>query len=77
MAVGWSDEYNWFLPGQYVEVSDVPDGTYILDTTVDPTGRLIERDTTNNCGAVRVTLTHMGEPQPQATLLGSGPTCDA
>ena len=40
MSVGWTDEYNWFLPGQYVEVTGVPDGDYILDTTVDPTDRL-------------------------------------
>lgn len=75
MSVGWTDEYNWFLPGQYVEVSGVPDGDYILDTTVDPTGRLIESDTTNNCGAVRIRLSQMGTPNPQAELLGPGPAC--
>jgi hypothetical protein len=37
MSVGWADTYNWFLPGQYVEVTGVLDGEYILDTTVDPT----------------------------------------
>lgn len=41
MSVGWADVYNWFPPGQYVEVTGVPDGDYILDTTVDPTDRLI------------------------------------
>ncbi len=75
MSVGWTDEYNWFLPGQFVEVSGVPDGDYILDTTVDPTGRLIERDTANNCGAVRVRLTGMATPERQAELLGPGPPC--
>lgn len=75
MSVGWTDEYNWFLPGQFVEVSGVPDGDYILDTTVDPTGRLIERDTANNCGAVRVRLAGMATAQRQAELLGPGPPC--
>ncbi len=75
MSVGWTDEYNWFLPGQFVEVSGVPDGDYILDTTVDPSARLIEQDATNNCGAVRVRLTSMGTPEPHAELLGAGPSC--
>ena len=70
MSVGWTDEYNWFLPGQYVEVTGVPDGDYILDTTVDPTSRLVESDKTNNCGAVRVRLSQMGTINPQAELLG-------
>jgi hypothetical protein len=75
MSAGWTDEYNWFLPGQYVEVSGVPDGEYILDTTVDPTNRLIESDKTNNCGSVRVRLADMGTSDPQAELLGPGPAC--
>jgi hypothetical protein len=75
MSVGWTDEYNWFLPGQYVEVSSVPDGIYILDTTVDPTGRLTEENKTNNCGSVRVRLTGMGSPNSRAELLGVGPAC--
>jgi hypothetical protein len=76
MSVGWTDEYNWFLPGQYVEVTGVPDGDYILDTTVDPTARLFEELKTNNCGSVRVRLTGMGTSQPQAELLPEpGPAC--
>ena len=75
MSVGWADVYNWFLPGQYVEVTGVPDGDYILDTTVDPTDRLIEEDKTNNCGSVRVRLAGMSTSNPQATLLGLGPAC--
>ena len=77
MAVGWTDEYNWFLPGQYVEVTGVPDGDYILDTTVDPTARLVESDKTNNCGSVRVRLSGMATPNAQAELLGPGPACPA
>ena len=76
MSVGWTDEYSWFLPGQYVEVSGVPNGEYILDTTVDPTFRLIEELKTNNCGSVRVLLSGMGTSEPQAQLLSEpGPPC--
>ena len=75
LATGWSDEYNWFLPDQYVEVSNVPNGDYILDTTVDPTRRLTQSNTTNDCGSVRVRLSNMGTANPQAALLGTGPAC--
>jgi hypothetical protein len=75
MSAGWTDEYNWFLPGQYIEVSNVPNGDYILDTTVDPTSRLQEKSKTNNCGSVRVRLTNMGTPTKHAELLGAGPAC--
>ncbi|HEV8366418.1 MAG TPA: lysyl oxidase family protein, partial [Pyrinomonadaceae bacterium] len=33
---GWSDTYDWYLPDQYIEVTGVPDGYYLLETTVDP-----------------------------------------
>jgi lysyl oxidase len=75
MSVGWADTYDWYLPSQYVEVTGVPDGDYVLDTTVDPTNRLMESDKTNNCGSVRVRLSSMGTPKPQAQLLGIGPAC--
>jgi hypothetical protein len=75
MSAGWTDEYNWFLPGQYVEVTGVPNGDYILDTTVDPTGRLQEASKTNNCGSVRVRLSGMGTASKHAELLGTGPAC--
>ena len=58
-----------------MEVTGVPDGDYVLDTTVDPTTRLMESDKTNNCGSVRVRLSSMGTPKPQAQLLGIGPAC--
>jgi len=49
----------------------------VLGTKVDPTGRLIESDKTNNCGSIRVRLSQTGTPQPQAELLGPGPACSA
>ncbi len=53
----------------------MPDGEYVLDTTVDPGNRLIEADDTNNCGAVRVRLSDMGTAQQAAELVGPGPPC--
>jgi hypothetical protein len=77
MTPGWGDLYDWFLPDQYIEVSGLPDGDYILDTTTDPGGLLTESDTSNNCASVVVRLTNMGTPARHAEILGTGPACVA
>jgi Lysyl oxidase len=75
MSAGWADVYDWFLPDQYVEVTGVPDGTYILDTLADPDNAIRERDESNNCASAYVQLAGMGTAAPQAQLLGPGPRC--
>ncbi|HEY3253658.1 MAG TPA: lysyl oxidase family protein [Polyangiaceae bacterium] len=75
LSPGWVDLYQWYLPGQYLEVSGVPDGLYILETQIDPDNEIIETDERNNCGSMRVRLSHMGTPQHKAELLGQGPAC--
>ena len=47
-SVGWGDEYDQTDPGQPIDLSGVPDGTYILHGMVDPNHVLTESDTTNN-----------------------------
>jgi len=39
---GWADTYDWYLPDQYIEVAGLPDGYYLLETTVDPDDALVE-----------------------------------
>jgi Lysyl oxidase len=72
---GWIDVYDWFLPDQYVEVTGVPDGLYILDTLADPDNSIREADETNNCTSTYVELSGMGSGAPQAELAGPGPPC--
>lgn len=72
---GWADVYDWYLPDQYMEVSGVPDGTYLLQTVVDPDGALVEGNESNNCGGVYIRLSNMSSPMPQATLLGPARAC--
>jgi hypothetical protein len=41
ISVGWADStsarlYNWYLADQYIEVSGLPDGYYLLETEADP-----------------------------------------
>ena len=75
LSPGWDDVYQWYIPGQYIEVTGVPDGDYILQTLVDPDNKVVEANESNNCGSVRVRLAHMGTPQRTAQLLGPGPGC--
>ena len=72
---GWKDVYEWYLPHQYIEITGLPDGTYILETIADPESRLLESDESNNCGSVYVQLTGISSPRPSAKILGDGPTC--
>jgi hypothetical protein len=74
---GWGDIYDWYLPGQYIEVTGVPDGIYILETIADPENRLLETREDNNCISVFVALTRMGTSSPRARILGRGPACSA
>jgi len=53
---GWADVYNWYLADQYIEVSGLADGDYVLETVADPAATVAESDDTNNCSAVLITL---------------------
>jgi hypothetical protein len=45
---GLGRHHNWYLPDQYIEVSGVPDGSYVLETIADPRSTLAESDESNN-----------------------------
>jgi hypothetical protein len=48
ISLGWADVYNYDLDGQYIEISNVPDGFYLLETIVDPGGTLLETSEADN-----------------------------
>jgi hypothetical protein len=75
MSPVWADVYDWFLPDQYVEVTGVPDGVYLLETVADPDNAIHEANEANNCGSVYVRLSQMGTASQGAELLGRGPSC--
>jgi hypothetical protein len=47
-SVGWGDQYDQTDSGQPISLAGVPDGTYILQGTVDPQHVFTESNTTNN-----------------------------
>ena len=54
---GWADTYTADLPDQYIEVTGVPDGLYVLETLADPDGTVVETDETNNSAAILIRIT--------------------
>ena len=56
ISVGWGDTYPKYLPGQWIDVTDVPSGTYTLETEVNPDGIIQEKTRANNTASVRVRI---------------------
>jgi hypothetical protein len=69
MTNGFADRYTWDLPAQFVEASGLSDGTYRLETTVNPQRVLLEASYTNNCVVILVQLAGMGTASPQAGIV--------
>jgi hypothetical protein len=53
---GWSDVYGPTLSCQWVDVTDVPAGLYVLEVEVNPEGRLPETSRSNNLTRVSVVI---------------------
>ena len=53
---GFADVYPWFVADQYIDVTNVPDGTYILRATVNQSRRIRETDYLNNAAQACVDI---------------------
>jgi hypothetical protein len=71
ISVGWADVYNWFLADQFVEVSGVPDGYYLLESVADPADTLTEGRDDDNTAATLIRL--CGD---RAEVVGGESVCD-
>jgi len=67
VSVGWADVYPWYLSDQYIEISGVPDGIYVLETTANPNRTVHETNYDDN--TARATIRLQGDT---VTLLGDG-----
>ena len=54
ISVGWGDEYEYYLAWQWVDITNVPAGTYTVRATVDPYSFFTESNETNQCAWARV-----------------------
>jgi hypothetical protein len=60
ISVGWADVYNWFLADQFIEVSGLAPGHYVLETITDPGNTIREITTADNLAASLIRLTEDG-----------------
>ena len=64
LSVGWIDVYSKSLPGQNIDITDVPDGHYWLESEVDPNNNVLESNEDNNIARVRVTIGNPSDINP-------------
>ena len=57
ISVGWGDEYTWDLAWQWVDITDMPSGTFVLRAKVDPYGFFLETDESNQCTIAQLSWT--------------------
>lgn len=76
LSVGWGDEYPWNYAGQRIDISDVPDGEYLLCLSADPTDEFEELSDANNEAWARIELTTVAAPDyhVDVEVLASGRT---
>jgi len=53
---GWGDIYTWDLPGQFIDITGIPDGTYDLMSVANPLCQLAEAAPGKEMSVTRVTL---------------------
>jgi hypothetical protein len=56
IQAGWSDIYDSGLPGQWIDVTGLPAGTYTLEIAINPEQVLVEADYTNNATSIEVQI---------------------
>lgn len=56
MSKGWGDTYPYYLAGQAIDISGLPDGDYRLTIEADYKNRIIEGDDSNNMSTLNLRL---------------------
>ncbi len=56
LSVGWFDLYSKSLPGQNIDITDLPDGQYWLEAEADPVDNVRESNDSNNITRVKVSI---------------------
>ena len=56
ISVGWGDKYSWYLAGQNIDVTGLPNGVYYLYSVADKTNRIRETNNSNNGASVKIRL---------------------
>lgn len=76
ISPGWVDQYHHSLPGQSVDLTGAPPGTYYLISTANPDGNFGESDHGNNSAWVRFVLSRNGGGNARIEITGHSPCAD-
>lgn len=72
ISVGWGDRYPWDFAYQWIDITDLPAGRYIVRSTVDIADWYRESDDYDNCRWARIRIPSSGS---SITVLDSGGGC--
>ncbi|MBX7257056.1 MAG: hypothetical protein K1Y02_11905 [Candidatus Hydrogenedentes bacterium] len=67
ISVGYQDVYTKNLPDQWIDITNVPDGTYWLESEADPHDHVLEKNESNNVARVKLNIV---KPAPQGGGFG-------
>ncbi|QYK47560.1 MAG: pre-peptidase C-terminal domain-containing protein [Phycisphaeraceae bacterium] len=56
LSVGWMDIYSKNLDGQWIDITDIPNGQYWLEAEADPEGHFLESNENNNASRIKITI---------------------
>jgi len=70
LSAGWADIYGVGTPCQWVDITDVAPGDYVLQLTVNPENAVHEADTENNIVQVQVHIPEDVPCEPQPEICG-------
>jgi hypothetical protein len=72
ISVGWGDRYPWDFAFQWIDITDLPGGRYVVRSTVDISDWYRETDDFDNCRWARIRIPPSGGG---VTVLDSGGGC--
>lgn len=72
ISVGWGDEYEYYLAWQWVDITGLPGGTYVVRSKVDPYGFFTELNEANQCWYTSVSWTSSSNA---VTVQGADDVC--
>jgi hypothetical protein len=72
ISVGWGDEYEYYLAWQWVDITGLPSGTYVVRAKVDPYGFFTELNEGNQCWYTRVSFNSSSNA---VSVLGADDVC--
>lgn len=69
LSPGWGDDYKPLVEGQFIDITEVPSGRYVLVHRVNPSRKIRESDYTNNASSVLLDIRRRTGSKPTVRTL--------